>query len=297
LRTADKGNGVIRCGFHHWQYNKDGLAVGIPKCKELFGVTPRELDARLTPVEIETCGVLVFGRFAGPGATQSLKDFLGPGYDIIRTLCVTEKAPHYLERKVAANWKLCYQVTLDDYHIVAVHPTSFGKDGYMDVKRIRYFRFGAHSTFLEGGTVEQMAAQCAKGNYKPRNYCIMQYFPNLILVQSPVVYNWYVILEQYVPQAHDRTLLRAWYFPAPNSPPVVKWWRCLKQKLAAPFIPLGMRLFWPKILKEDHDVCELQQTIAGQIGGTPILGLQEERIAWFERAYQAAMGRAPAPKA
>jgi hypothetical protein len=165
------------------------------------------------------------------------------------------------------------------------------------VKRIRYFRFGAHSTFLEGGTVEQMAAQCAKGNYKPRNYCIMQYFPNLILVQSPVVYNWYIILEQYVPQAHDRTLLRAWYFPAPNSPPVVKWWRRLKQKLAAPFIPLGMRLFWPKILKEDHDVCELQQTIAGQIDGSPILGLQEERIAWFERAYQAAMGREPAPKA
>ena len=47
LRTADKGNGVIRCGFHHWQYNKDGVAVGIPKCKELFGVTPRELGARL----------------------------------------------------------------------------------------------------------------------------------------------------------------------------------------------------------------------------------------------------------
>src|SRR5262245_48002334 len=24
LRTKDKGNGPIRCGFHHWQYNKDG---------------------------------------------------------------------------------------------------------------------------------------------------------------------------------------------------------------------------------------------------------------------------------
>src|SRR5262249_36970816 len=48
LRIADKGNGPIRCGFHHWQYNKDGLAVGIPKCQEMFGVTPRELNARLT---------------------------------------------------------------------------------------------------------------------------------------------------------------------------------------------------------------------------------------------------------
>lgn len=58
LRTKDKGNGLIRCGFHHWQYSKDGLAVGIPKCQELYGVSPRELDARLKPVEIATYGSL-----------------------------------------------------------------------------------------------------------------------------------------------------------------------------------------------------------------------------------------------
>jgi phenylpropionate dioxygenase-like ring-hydroxylating dioxygenase large terminal subunit len=297
LRTADRGNGVIRCGFHHWQYNKDGLAVGIPKCQELFGVTPRELDARLSPVEIETCGILIFGRFPRADVKQSLLAFLGPGYDIIKALCVAEKPPHYLERKVAANWKLCYQVTLDDYHIVAVHPDSFGKDGYMDVKRIRYFRFGAHSAFPEGVPIKRMAELCAKGEYRPKHYCIMQYFPNLIMVHSPVVaYNWYVIIEQYVPQAYDRTLLRAWFFPLPNPHQLTQWWPRLKQKLAAPWVPLAMRLFWPKILKEDHDVCELQQTIASQIDAAPILGLQEERIAWFEQSYQAAIGQAPAPK-
>jgi phenylpropionate dioxygenase-like ring-hydroxylating dioxygenase large terminal subunit len=50
LRTADTGNGVIRCGFHHWQYNEEGRAIGIPICKEMFGRTPRELFARLNPV-------------------------------------------------------------------------------------------------------------------------------------------------------------------------------------------------------------------------------------------------------
>jgi len=58
LRTKDKGNGPIRCGFHHWQNSKDGLAVGIPKCQELYGVSPRELDARLKPVEIAIYGSL-----------------------------------------------------------------------------------------------------------------------------------------------------------------------------------------------------------------------------------------------
>ena len=66
LRIKDKGSGPIRCGFHHWQYDKEGRAVGIPKCQEMYGVTPRELDARLAPVEVASCGTLIFGRFQRP---------------------------------------------------------------------------------------------------------------------------------------------------------------------------------------------------------------------------------------
>jgi phenylpropionate dioxygenase-like ring-hydroxylating dioxygenase large terminal subunit len=75
LRTSDKGNGAIVCGFHHWRYDRDGRAVGIPMCQELFGTLPRELDARLNQVEIATCGELIFGRFAGPRANESLEQF------------------------------------------------------------------------------------------------------------------------------------------------------------------------------------------------------------------------------
>src|SRR5271170_653230 len=77
VRTADKGNGPIVCGFHHWRYNKDGLALGIPLCDEIYGVIPEELNARLNPIEIATCGALVFGRFPEPGVTETLNEFLG----------------------------------------------------------------------------------------------------------------------------------------------------------------------------------------------------------------------------
>ena len=76
LRTQDKGNGPIRCGFHPWQYNKDGLAVGIPKSQELYGQSPRELDARLKPVELATCGILIFGRFPAAEKAETLEQFL-----------------------------------------------------------------------------------------------------------------------------------------------------------------------------------------------------------------------------
>jgi nitrite reductase/ring-hydroxylating ferredoxin subunit len=52
LRVTDKGNGPIVCGFHHWRYDGDGRAQGIPACKDVFGVVSRELDIGLTPVEL-----------------------------------------------------------------------------------------------------------------------------------------------------------------------------------------------------------------------------------------------------
>src|ERR1700677_220525 len=59
LRNVDKGNGPIVCGFHHWRYDKNGQAFGIPQCIPLFGASPSELVASLNPVEIDTCGSLV----------------------------------------------------------------------------------------------------------------------------------------------------------------------------------------------------------------------------------------------
>jgi phenylpropionate dioxygenase-like ring-hydroxylating dioxygenase large terminal subunit len=35
LRDADRGNGPIVCGFHHWRYDHEGRALGIPLCDEL----------------------------------------------------------------------------------------------------------------------------------------------------------------------------------------------------------------------------------------------------------------------
>lgn len=73
LRTTDKGNGPIVCGFHHWRYDKEGEARDIPLCDEVYGVMPR--GARLNPVEIATCGPLVFGRFPVPSATTRSNHF------------------------------------------------------------------------------------------------------------------------------------------------------------------------------------------------------------------------------
>lgn len=66
-----------------------------------------------------------------------------PGFPILETLSRSPHKPLALSHELAANWKLGLQITFDDYHTVAVHPTTFGKSGYPDREKLTYARFGA----------------------------------------------------------------------------------------------------------------------------------------------------------
>ena len=298
LRTSDKGNGVIRCGFHHWQYDKDGRAVGIPKCQEMFGMTPRELGARLNPVEIATCGILIFGRFAAPDATETLEQFLGEAFAIVQAFSQRKSAPHLTTIKAAANWKTLFHISLDDYHLVAVHPTTFGKHGYLRNEAVRYFRAGRHSAYFNGpgtDTLADMSADCRAGTYRPDGYRIFQIFPSLSVVQLKTVNSHYILLMQNIPIACDSTDIRVWFFPAPFPIKDKTWMHRAFRAYISFWLPLFTRHYIRRIVGEDVAVCEELQTVAGQVDGFPILGLHEERIAWFEESYDQAMQAAPTP--
>jgi phenylpropionate dioxygenase-like ring-hydroxylating dioxygenase large terminal subunit len=297
LRTQNKGNGPIRCGFHHWQYNKDGLAVGIPRCQEMFGVTPRELDVKLTAVEVATCGILIFGRFASARYSETLEQSFGEAFPILQAMWTLKSRPYHIKTDISANWKLLYHITLDDYHIVAVHPDTFGKNGYLPPDAVHYFRIGQHSAYFYGDgddELKKMADECRRGDYRPANYRIFQFFPNLLALQIEAAMNWYVLIQQYVPVAPDRTLSRSWYFSAPFPPADRTWLHGLLRRVVAPYVPFVLPFYIRKIFSEDNGVCEQIQTVAHQIKGFPVLGRHEERIAWFEDVYAKAMADAPA---
>ncbi len=74
---------------------------------------------------------------------------MGPGLPILKHLAgqVSPSKAIY-ERVVKANWRYMIDISLDDYHIVALHPSTFGKDGYLKPENVHYARFGAHSAYL-----------------------------------------------------------------------------------------------------------------------------------------------------
>ncbi len=291
LRKEEKGNGPVVCGFHHWRYNAEGLALGIPKCEEMFGKTPRELNARLPAVEIDICGTMVFGRFPG-GNPVSLREWLGPGWDILGAMVGEPPPRNRIARTVGAHWKLLMEISLDDYHIVAVHPSTFGKDGYLSDKTIYYARFGAHSAYLPGGdaaTLEQIRAACAENGFVPTRYRIFQFFPNLIVafIRATTYLGetyWFALVQQLVPEAHDRTRSVTRFIPVPFKGDAPAW-RRIARRHALPWISAGFGFYARKIHLEDNEACEELQKAVGLVDSDPHLAAQELRVRWFEEEY------------
>jgi len=293
LRNADRGNGPIVCGFHNWRYDQNGEAVDIPQCA-LFGSSPGELAARLNPIDIDTCGALIFGRFAAPGAGPSLRLYLGESFEILAAISDTAAAPKLVIQAVEANWRLCFQANVEDYHGPIIHRRTLGKTGYPRLERTHYFRFGWHSAFISNPDPEaltKMAAECRAGTWRSANYRVFQIFPDLTVSHVRVHWeNWLIVVVQYAPVSPSRSIMRAWHYPAPfpsQRPP--SWYDLMTRPLTKLLRKYVMSYIVKMILDEDNAVCERQQSIAPQLSPAPILGALEERLAWYEEAYTEAM--------
>jgi phenylpropionate dioxygenase-like ring-hydroxylating dioxygenase large terminal subunit len=210
-------------------------------------------------------------------------------------------ATHVMTREVRANWRLCVHITVEEYHVPSVHLPYWGRGGYLRRENIGYFRFGRHSAYIthpDPDAFSRMVAECRAETWRSANYRVLHIFPGFAVSHARADReHWYVSAMHFLPVAPDRTLVRFWSrlspFPSAVEPP---WYDRLLDRFS-----LTQRLrdrvvayYTEKINAQDTDVCEKLQTIARQNGAAPILGRLEERIGWFEEAYEEAM-KVPAP--
>jgi len=297
IRDAESGNGPVRCPFHHWVYDKSGKAVGIPMSKDLFGGSPKTIGAGLETLDVETCGDLIFARERSNGSAPDLREYLGPAAPILDLFTTSTGRPSMSTSEIAANWRLSVHMTLDDYHLVAVHPSTFGKDGYLKGDLPRYYRFGPHSAyFTEGGPdeLESMSKACADGTYVPEGYRIFSFFPNLSVIQITTMYHWYIVVLLHQPLAKDRSIIHSAFFEAPFVKHRSGFGK-LTSRALRPFRNFFFNFYFQRILREDNAICEQHQRVLGQTSALPLLGAHEERIAWFENTYRDLVGNPSAP--
>jgi phenylpropionate dioxygenase-like ring-hydroxylating dioxygenase large terminal subunit len=289
LRLGEAGCGPVVCGFHHWRYDDQGRAVGVPIAQDAYGCSAEALGAALAPIEVATCGQLVFGRFAGAAAGGDLADWLGEAYPILAAVSAGDGGViHSFGRPVAANWKLMTQITLDDYHTPAVH----GRKRYQRRDEFDYWRIGPHSAHCVGhdDTLAAMTAACAEGRYRPSRYKIFNIFPNLAVSLFEAGPSWYAMIQRFDAEAPGLTRWRSLYFRTPwrTRPPL--WGERLAREGVDRLVAIFIRREAGRITEEDHLACERLQSAARQAKAPQRLSAHEARVGWFYEAWRAATG-------
>lgn len=244
-------------------------------------------EAEQTPApRVSAVGRFVFATGASEG---ELAAYLGPYADYLRAVSpllgdviLSESA------EVAANWKLFVEITLDDYHLDTIHPTTFGAAKAIESHRLVYRRDGPHSCYLRRRdahwSFDGFWRDLPSGVVDRMGYKIFQVFPSALVMGMYEC----VIAGAVHPLTAGRSLV---------TNRVIAWTDRVSEEAARRELAAFLRA----VFREDRDACEQWQTSVGQLARAPTLGRLEERVAWFHEAYEEVMAgsrpaRGPLPR-
>ena len=155
LKSKKKGNEKIICPYHGWFYNYEGKLIGIPQ-KSCFKTLPK--NKYLNQLVPEICGKFLFASHK----EGNLKKSLGKLFKVVEKISNNINKLEYSDSiEYNANWKLCVENSLDEYHIVKVHPTNAGYYGFM--KNYKYFE--------EGKNLIMFSSESPKDNLDYKEFC------------------------------------------------------------------------------------------------------------------------------
>jgi len=285
LKNEPTGNGLLRCPYHGWTYNHEGVPVGIPGNAEWFGLDRAARCAlALPPVAVEICGELVFARLAAEG--PSLIEFLGPYYDLLAqvssTLCVpfTEGAITW-----GCNWKIGIESAIEGYHLGMIHPDTFRHF----VRAVLPASWnGEHSlgpsllSDTARESLERIEARLGLVRFEvSERYDHYLIFPNLCVT---VTAGLTLSLQTYEPIGPDTTRLRYWLLTGASDKPA------LRDGVMGRAVLGAFGDFNDRVLVEDQRISEEVQAGKAFAPLPPArLGGNEDRIQVFHAAWRRAL--------
>jgi len=112
---------VIRCPYHHWEWNINGTLRKIPNHWDFTGIDRR--NASLREVKVGRWGGFVYIN-ADPNAAP-FEEALGPIPRHFESMAMADRYTAGRFRKlVPANWKLCVEAFMESYHLIGTHPSA-----------------------------------------------------------------------------------------------------------------------------------------------------------------------------
>jgi choline monooxygenase len=285
LRAAEGGNGLLRCPYHGWTYNADGVPVGIPGNAEYFGLDrAARQELALAPVAVALCGNLVFARLSAEG--DDLATSLGAYAAPLEHLSLLFTEPFDRQSvEWEANWKIGVESALEGYHLDLIHPGSFRPltAGVLPSEFAGPHSYGPTELSAEGRTsIERMRARLGLAHTEDfTRYDHFFLFPNMMAVVSGGTF---LSLQTYHPIGPETMRLRFWMLAGPSSKPE------RRRSVTGRAIDAQLIAFNDQVLGEDRAISQSVQRGKHLAAGPALLGANEDRLAAFQTAWRAATG-------
>ena len=277
IQTAPCGNRRLQCPYHGWLYDAAGRPAGVPQNDQAFGLSDADRDAlALKAYRLETCGRFVFACLSDD--VVSLRDYLGQVYDDLEhfsAVCSHRISTTSVEMDV--NWKVGLENAAEGYHVRVIHGDSLGPTLGDDIS-VDFI--ADHSLYVRGLTDDTRAwwdrvSKIIKLQPSPRfpdstNYII---FPHTVVLAT---YGASFVLQTYEPITATRFRCNTAYWIADSRPGP-----------ARDAVADNLRSLSARIMAEDASVCHGVQAGVRDVPNAraPLLGLPENRIAHFQKAY------------
>ena len=211
--TEWKGCGAKKftCPYHGWLYDTTGKVIGVPERVDFDDDQLRDL--RAPAVAVDEWGGWIWVNLAGPDATSSLEDWIGP--DIMTDLARYNMEEMYLldvlEWEVPVSYKAIVDGFNEIYHTASLH--HVGGEWMKSAKDTTFHVVNDHNymCFVPRKQYHEELAE----NWDHHRYTICHYvvFPNTIFNCNPE----HIQVFNPIPIDVDRTRFLCWELAYPGD--------------------------------------------------------------------------------
>lgn len=285
-------NGAVRCPYHGWVYDREGVPVGIPQKQAFPQVVAEPRRFKLTEFACEAAGQFIFVRLSDEG--PSLQDYLGSQYAFLahasEGMCSMQDE---FRKDVAANWKVAIENSLEGYHVPAVHARTFMQVDGMDSAESApqfFFQDRLHSHLehaADPGWVARFARMESKIGQWPwrfEHYTHHFIFPNLTIT-SFMGYSFHI--QSFEPTAVDCTTVHSRTVGVEFDNTTAAGAKMMEHIYA------DGHAFTRKVFEEDGGICrKVQAGLQCAVRPAVLAEGIEDRVRHFHQAYVQASGPA-----
>jgi len=278
---AERGCGPLRCGYHGWTYDSEGVPTGLPGQRDNFDLTPSErLSLRLPQGRVASVGNFVF-MAENPTGVSPEDDMNNLAVNLFHKLSNTFVAPYATgERMWNANWKAGVENTLEPYHTAFVHAESIAEVTEVDCRMALHDRFSSEFHLLKDKSSSWWNVMAETTGFTPSaqfgDYWHFHVHPNLCI---GLTFGSLLSIQTFEPLTPDRARLRYCLFlPEPMA---------AKPRAKRSALQDFLTDFNERVLAEDQGPVEACQRGFHDTSSRALLGESEARIANFQRGILA----------